>query len=184
MGSPAIGRQSRHRMCASGGTPAPLSPDSHEPVQIVSAMRATVWPATVQRAKHPLLLADEQSHQRLPSPELRVPADLRPIAGPSSFSNPHSTRFRMGGRIVPSAGTYKSCFTQNVNFHEDPPSGVSRHSRRSPPAGPADRPQRCSPRRSDCERDGGESAPGGNRTRGLRLERPLLFGSPKRTVDH
>lgn len=28
------------------------------------------------------------------------------------------------------------------------------------------------------------SAPGGNRTRGLRLERPLLFGSPKRTVDH
>lgn len=29
-----------------------------------------------------------------------------------------------------------------------------------------------------------ESAPGGNRTRGLRFERPLLFGSPKRTVDH
>jgi hypothetical protein len=29
-----------------------------------------------------------------------------------------------------------------------------------------------------------ENAPGGNRTRGLRLERPLLFGSPKRTVDH
>ena len=29
-----------------------------------------------------------------------------------------------------------------------------------------------------------KSAPGGNRTRGLRLERPLLFGSPKRTVDH
>src|SRR5438128_7434795 len=29
-----------------------------------------------------------------------------------------------------------------------------------------------------------ESAPGGNRTRGLRLERPLLFGSPRRTVDH
>ncbi len=28
------------------------------------------------------------------------------------------------------------------------------------------------------------SAPGGNRTRGLRFERPLLFGSPKRTVDH
>jgi transposase InsO family protein len=27
-------------------------------------------------------------------------------------------------------------------------------------------------------------APGGNRTRGLRFERPLLFGSPKRTVDH
>ena len=26
--------------------------------------------------------------------------------------------------------------------------------------------------------------PAGNRTRGLRLERPLLFGSPKRTVDH
>jgi hypothetical protein len=31
---------------------------------------------------------------------------------------------------------------------------------------------------------GDGSAPGGNRTRGLRLERPLLFGSPKRTVDH
>src|ERR1700733_13688342 len=31
---------------------------------------------------------------------------------------------------------------------------------------------------------GGGGAPGGNRTRGLRLERPLLFGSPKRTVDH
>jgi hypothetical protein len=29
-----------------------------------------------------------------------------------------------------------------------------------------------------------QSAPGGNRTLGLRLERPLLFGSPKRTVDH
>ena len=29
-----------------------------------------------------------------------------------------------------------------------------------------------------------KSAPGGNRTRGLRFERPLLFGSPKRTVDH
>ncbi len=28
------------------------------------------------------------------------------------------------------------------------------------------------------------NAPGGNRTRGLRFERPLLFGSPKRTVDH
>src|SRR5580693_381411 len=32
--------------------------------------------------------------------------------------------------------------------------------------------------------ESGESAPGGNRTRGLRFERPLLFGSPKRTVDH
>ena len=29
-----------------------------------------------------------------------------------------------------------------------------------------------------------KNAPGGNRTRGLRFERPLLFGSPKRTVDH
>jgi hypothetical protein len=28
------------------------------------------------------------------------------------------------------------------------------------------------------------SAPGGNRTLGLRLERPLLFDSPKRGVDH
>ncbi len=48
---------------------------------------------------------------------------------------------------------------------------------------PADSAGTVRKRSARCKRPS-ENAPGGNRTRGLRFERPLLFGSPKRTVDH
>ena len=72
------------------------------------------------------------------------------------------------------------------------PLSRGRRPQRAPAAGlrggsrPPARPRVMRPRARAGRRARGseESAPGGNRTRGLRLERPLLFGSPKRTVDH
>ena len=84
--------------------------------------------------------------------------------------------------------TYKPRFTEIVNAMDaaarspGPSRGRSpRHGRRfSAGAGRFS----ASVPRARARRGGLLSAPGGNRTRGLRLERPLLFGSPKRTVDH
>jgi hypothetical protein len=215
-------------VCAAGLTPAPVRLHAHQPVQVVTAMGAAVGPAAMERAEHSLLLANEQSHLPMtcsPFSRSRVLLDLRTMTRPFyRFLTlvPHdSISYRMVASPLPR--TYKSRFTQNVNFR---PSGVScgvstsshgaaiaRLGRRRGVArfaqvarvrGSTAVKARCATfgwlegthwsrveglRRANRPAAGPcaahpESAPGGNRTRGLRLERPLLFDSPKRTVDH
>jgi hypothetical protein len=65
VGPAPAGRQARHRVSAAFPAPAPAA-HAHQPVQVVTAVRAPIRPAAVQRAEHPLLLAVGQSHGYLP----------------------------------------------------------------------------------------------------------------------
>jgi hypothetical protein len=69
-------------------------------------MGAAIGPAAMQRPEHPLLVTDEDPHLDLTS------MSLVSIFGP--FKESPSVEIQMGGS--PSAGTYKSRFTQNVNL--------------------------------------------------------------------
>jgi hypothetical protein len=66
VGPAAARRQARHRVSAAFPAPAPARANAHQPVQVVTAVRATIRPAAVQRAEHPLLLTVGQSHGYLP----------------------------------------------------------------------------------------------------------------------
>ena len=54
-------------MGAGARAPASLRLQLSQPVQVVAAVRASVWPAAVQRPQHAVLVADEQSHLHPPS---------------------------------------------------------------------------------------------------------------------
>src|ERR1700722_14675693 len=53
-------------MGATVRAPSPYRPYLHQPVQIVAAVRASVWPAGVKRPQHPLLLTSMRSHRCRP----------------------------------------------------------------------------------------------------------------------
>ena len=100
VGSPTDGGQACCGMCAAGRAPVPARPHAHQPVQVVATVRATVRPAAVQRAEHPLLLASEQSHP-LSRFRSRILLDPKPLvqAPLSRFdpAPPDSYRLRMDG---------------------------------------------------------------------------------------
>jgi hypothetical protein len=66
VGPAAARRQARHRVSSAFPAPASARANAHQPVQVVTAVRATIRPAAVQRAEHPLLLTVGQSHGYLP----------------------------------------------------------------------------------------------------------------------
>ena len=72
--------------------PALVRLDSHQPVQVVTAVQAAMGPATMQGAHHPLLVTIVHSHPHMPS--IRVHRAARPtppdVKFPSS-SAPHWT---------------------------------------------------------------------------------------------
>jgi hypothetical protein len=67
VGPSVVGRQATGRVRPAGCAPAPARAHLHEPMKIVTAMRATVRPAAVQRPEHPPLLTSEQSHLSSPT---------------------------------------------------------------------------------------------------------------------
>ncbi len=125
------------RTCARA--PAARRLHAHEPVQVVSTVRAPVRPAAVQRAQHPVLVAGERSHLHHISIPVRVPPQPAPQsqsqtelpARHGALRNPsHPSRIWSRLMLDPSSSsipfrrpagaspvtTYKSRFTQLVNF--------------------------------------------------------------------
>jgi hypothetical protein len=89
-------RQTAGRVRAAGRAPAPARAHLHEPVEIVTAVRAAVRPPAVQRAEHPPLLTSKQSHLSLPPPRSSPPESL-----PATGYAAHSLVGRFGQQIPP-----------------------------------------------------------------------------------
>jgi hypothetical protein len=102
-----------------GRAPPPARAHAHEPMQIVATVRATVWPASVECAEHPLLLASEDSHLCVPQSRSRILLDRSPWSRPCPSFQPHyhPALRPPNGRNPSSAQTYKSRFTQKVNLN-------------------------------------------------------------------
>lgn len=182
VGSPATDRQSRHRMRTPRGAQALVVTHAHEPVQVVPAVRSPVRPASVQRAEHPLLLANEQSHPRLPSLWSRILLDLRPmVQAPHYLSNPHSTRLKRppvdGSPAADIINHALRGMSTRRRIRRATASGAARgrgwrRATSAPVAGetPVGSSRLSVRSTSPVATINCPSAPGGNRTRGLRLE--------------
>ena len=62
VGAPGARREAGNRVTASVRAVEPVRTYAHQPVQIVTAVRAPVWPTRMQRADHQLALTGLSSH--------------------------------------------------------------------------------------------------------------------------
>ncbi len=156
---------------------------SRAPVAIGSAFRAAQRRATVQSPEHASLVAADRAHRHQAS--FPVPAAARRNSRLRAPLPVCSSRIALGPTSMIPA------FPPLLSHHLDCPHPLVggsvpqrhiNHERRG--MSTAVDSGGAGPRPFWHPAAGGPDAPGGNRTRGLRLERPLLFGSPKRTVDH
>ena len=105
--APRAGTQAHQGVRTSAGAPLAVRLNAHQPVQVVTTMRAPVRPTAVQRAEHALLVAWEDPHLHVRSLPLRARSRvvLDPIVPIPSID-----------LREPPRTTYKSGFTQVVNF--------------------------------------------------------------------
>ncbi len=109
LGSTGAGPQAEHGVRARAGAPATLRLHPHQPVQVVPTVRAPVRPAAVQRAEHPVLVANEQPHLHQTSPfrvRSRIVLDPKPIF--QSLPLPGGSDSRLGhiNHVLRSMSTY------------------------------------------------------------------------------
>src|SRR4029077_5995048 len=80
------GRQTGHGMQPPRWAPASARAHPPPPVQIVTAVRTAIRPPPAKRAKHALLLADQQSHVYGPPSSFRREHCLSPQVAPRTRS--------------------------------------------------------------------------------------------------